>query len=402
MRKYHTNHSLRASKDANLPDSALAWLLILVLLTQRLAVPFGAAQIPLALFFFYASMVVGFWSGRLMVESKRAILFLLGLALITLSYILNGAAGSILSYVYLFVLYIPFVAVLRKDEVSARLASAFMRVMVFASIFGIAQFLYQKILGGVYADPWERLPTSYLLAGYNTTYPIYPGSEVLKSNGILFLEPSFFSQYAALALIMELIGKRRIHFLALFGAGMLSAFSGTGFLVLLVASPFFFTKNIRLLLIVAFGAIVIYGFGGSQFGEALFSRGAEFSSRNSSGYARFISPYLAMLETATFDFRSFLIGNGPGAASLADVSELVNYPVLPKIAIEYGVICGGLFAILIGSTFFSEKIPLEVRGANAAIYFALSGALLQPFTVFLAYWGCCAICARRSQTPFQG
>ncbi len=67
---------------------------------------------------------------------------------------------------------------------------------------------------------------------YNYSYEIYYGSSILKSNGVVFLEASFASQFLALAIIVQiLLGGGRLR-LVLFGAALVSTLSGTGLLLL--------------------------------------------------------------------------------------------------------------------------------------------------------------------------
>ena len=67
---------------------------------------------------------------------------------------------------------------------------------------------------------------------YNLVIPVGIGS-LLKSNGFFIIEPSTFSQFMALGLIIEATLFRRPRYLIFFILALVLSFSGTGWIVLL-------------------------------------------------------------------------------------------------------------------------------------------------------------------------
>jgi hypothetical protein len=62
-----------------------------------------------------------------------------------------------------------------------------------------------------------------------------------------------------------------------------------------------------------------------------------------------------------------------------------NYPVVPKLAAEYGVIATLIFCWFILVSLISGTPSATMAAIVLALYFTLSGSLLQPHTVLIAY-----------------
>jgi hypothetical protein len=78
------------------------------------------------------------------------------------------------------------------------------------------------------------VPAQFLAQGYNTSFPMEYGSSIVKANAFVFLEPSFLSQFLALALVVGVIVRVRSWQLLVLALGMASTLSGTGILLLVV------------------------------------------------------------------------------------------------------------------------------------------------------------------------
>lgn len=79
-------------------------------------------------------------------------------------------------------------------------------------------------------------------------------------------------------------------------------------------------------------------------------------------------------------------------------SQVVLYVILPKLAYEYGVIAGGLFAIFLVVATLRGTPWRVVPGSLLFMTFFLSGALLQPQTAFLA-WVFTTLASREDTDP---
>ena len=99
-------------------------------------------------------------------------------------------------------------------------------LLVIIAGLGIAQFAAQFVGLRLFAFT-GLVPANFLLEqGYNLEIPVSIG-ETLKSNGLFLIEPSVFSQFMAVGLMIEMLTARRPVYFGLFTAGLLlSLFTG--------------------------------------------------------------------------------------------------------------------------------------------------------------------------------
>lgn len=214
--------------------------------------------------------------------------------------------------------------------------------LAFAALAGIAQFVAQFAGAGLFGFQ-GLLPDVLLLPGYNTVIPL-EGTWLFKSNGFFMVEPSVFSQFMAIALIIEILYFRRTRYLVLFPAALVCSVSGTGWIVI---GAFLAHAVIGMGfqgIAVALGTVVVGGaaLGGLAFSlpdvfEALASRTDEFSRIGTSGHERFVTPWwLLQFAYSEAPYAAF-VGLGAGTAERLPVTYgfAMNVPV--KLMIEYGV-----------------------------------------------------------------
>jgi hypothetical protein len=114
---------------------------------------------------------------------------------------------------------------------------------------------------------------------------------------------------------------------------------------------------------------------------------------------RFVQPYTGVSKGLAEDPTRYVIGAGPGASDrLLESSakgkqgQAVVYGIAPKMAFEYGLVSAVLFiAFLLVSILRGPPLPVLPTSVIFMIFF-LSGSLLQPPTVILAWlltsiWG---------------
>ncbi|MEP6696111.1 MAG: hypothetical protein ABJA34_04435 [Pseudonocardiales bacterium] len=303
-----------------------------------------------------------------------------------------GAAPSLASLALLIVLYVPFCFRLRADLHSLRfeLLEFFNLLMIYLAVVAIVQWGAQ-VAGWQYRDPLAILPRSLLIQTYNTFYPIAYGSSIMKTNAVVFLEPSFCSQYLALAIIVQLLLGKRQWRLALYAAALLTTVSGTGVLLLGLGLLVLAIRRggrwtIRALLVVAVAAALI---SLTPLGKIASSRSREASTTNSSGNARFVAPYVQVFNGFARDVPTMLVGRGPGAVTRSTGSLFfnperveVNYPVVAKLAAEYGLLATVAFTWFIAVAILRGARSPTLGAVLLLLYFILSGSLLQPATVY--------------------
>ena len=102
-----------------------------------------------------------------------------------------------------------------------------------------------------------------LLPRFNTVIPVQHGASLFKSNGFVFIEPSTFSQFLALAIVIELAVFHSMRRFALFALAYLVTYSGTGLIVLAATLPLFLgsvrVKHVLAVLAVAGAALALSG-----------------------------------------------------------------------------------------------------------------------------------------------
>ncbi len=373
---------------------------VLLVLTQRLGIPFGASVISIALPLAY--LVAGILlARRLMVVSQlRAELFTVAVSaclLTTAAASWLGATGelSMSSLFFLIVIYLPWVLRMRDPygaAVVARAGRTFVTTMTVLAVVGTAQLVVQWV--GVWQ--WQdylsvAIPAQYLIPDFNYNNELAYGVGVYKATAFVFLEPSFLSQFCALAILMGiLLGVRAWQVLVL-GCGLAAAVSGTGLILLGVGIALVLLRMPRRLRpsYAATGGVVAAVLLFSPVAEFLLRRQGEFGQGGSSANSRFVAPYVEAWQGLQDEPTRFLVGAGPGS-----VDRLINgisvgadilYGVLTKLAFEYGIVAGGLFVLFMVLALLDRAPWRVVPGSLLVMIFVLSGALLQPQTAVLAW-----------------
>lgn len=381
-------------------SSPMGWLYLLVVTVtvfQRFVVPGTVVSIALPVAFgVVIALGIG---GHVVADASRTVLYAVAAAGCCVASLLASMWGglelSISSLALLLVVYLPCCARVRPElrQRFPELLTFFQRLMVVAAVACVGQWAAQAV-GWQFEDLLKPLPPGLLVAttDYNLSNPIYYGSSIFKSNGIVFLEASFASQFLALAIIIEILLGRSRWRLILFGAALLTTVSGTG------------------LVLLAFGLLVLAGRRGGRWatragaavlvavvvvsatpaGALLADRSTETSQNGSSGNARFVAPYEQVVAALSADTPALLVGRGAGAVSNDEaffnpLGIEANYPAVPKLLGEYGLPATLLFLAFLLALFLA-RVPSPTLGLMACmLLFVLSGALLQPQTVYLVW-----------------
>ena len=382
------------------PSPRLTYVVLVGIVTsivalQRVALPLGGSQVSIVLPIVLLGLGALLLTGALVEDRYRAGAYLVAFTLClaaALGSSLAGNEGSLLSVLLLGVLYAPFAYVLRPElrKLYPRVLDFFCQLMVLASILSIGMWAAQ--MGGwEYRDLLEFLPPQFLLEDYNTSYPIRWESEIYKSNGIIFLEPSFCSQFLALALITQLAQGGKRWRLVFYLAGILPTVAGTGLLLIAFGlimlsirrGPTWGAGMFFLTLMVA-GAIAATPIGG-----LLSARADETSEQSSSFNLRFTEPYAHAYRALGEKPSAPFVGRGPGFVNREtddyfERTELsLAFPTSSKLLAEYGVLAGFAFLSFIFLIFLSKVPSITVASSTLFLHLTLSGSLLQPFTVYL-------------------
>ncbi len=368
-------------------------LLCACLFLQRFALPLGAKPINIVGPIGLGLVALGLVQGTLAFHRVRLAAFLALAALATTGLMWQDArpdGGELnLNSMAQFVLLSSFAVVTFAQPVEeARFFRIFTRWLGVIALCGIAQFAAQFVGVHVFAFT-GLLPTSILFeSGYNLVIPVGV-AELFKSNGFFLVEPSVFSQFMAIGLIIEILAFHRPRYFAVFALGLLLSFSGTGWMVLgsfVVAAVLGMGwRGVAiggatvLLLAVLLGAAQL---AAPDFVHALVGRFGEFSQPGTSGFQRFVTPFWALQDALDLHPSALLMGLGSGVSERLPLPYAydVNTPV--KIGLEYGVF--GLAAYLM--LFFAHRRSPVQTGllAPACMLFFVTGAYQQfPPVVFL-------------------
>lgn len=244
-------------------------------------------------------------------------------------------------------------------------------IMNIFAIYGI----YQVI--GFYFE-WSFVDPSlddFMVAGYNWGNWISIASIRLRRANAIFREPSFFSQFLAISLLIYEkrifdgaidcghTHKYRMYYIwfAINLLAMILTFAGSGYIMFIVGTGYLiisskasvimaFVRRHSLLIFVGIVILLIFFIVPNPLLSYMWGRTAEFDSTNAksiSAYLRFVKPYKAMIEIIS---RSPIWGLGMGNAYgyiTASVGNLGNsmQSALPRSFVELGLV-GGILYIL--------------------------------------------------------
>jgi hypothetical protein len=374
----------------------LMGLLLFVVLFQRFALPVGEGISVTILAFPFG--VVLLWRDRHLVADRgRTFLYLLAIAACLLGVAIGQGRGhsfSPMSLALLVALYAPFCQVVQPSErIHYRaMIPTFTGLMSILAVVAIAQMAIQ--LAGVhYDDPFRNVPSNFLVQGYNTLAPVRYGSPIYRSNAVVFLEPSFLSQYLALSFVIGLVHGASSRKLLLDSVGILTTVSGTGIVLIGLAAVLLalWQANIWLFRILVPAVVLLLALQATPASNVFSQRVNERNTEDSSFAQRFTAPYHRAADFLEDDDMTFLFGLGPGAAErdakavLKETGRPISYSPLTKLPIEYGLIGFLAFGSFTLYLFFAGSPSLVVAFAVAVFYFLLSGNLLQPPTVALCW-----------------
>jgi hypothetical protein len=395
--------SLASSRQASqVTVRGVVALLLVTIVLQRFSLPVGALALPVVLpagLLVLAYLVV---RGSLRPTGPRlwagmaALAALAGSAYMAARYSSQVQLTS-LSVVMLiwaaWVLRVPGTGRANRDGFR-RVGTAYVNIMTGLAVVGAVQLASQFVGLWRYTDVVsDVVPPTLLLPGYNTNIPIAFGSPIHKSQAFFFVEPSTFSQFTAVAIIVAVLLRVRLWRVAALGLGLVSALSGTGLVLLafglllvLVRAPRLI-RGVHVVAGVAALALVLV----TPAAEVFSSRLDEFDSQTSSLSLRFVLPYQEVSAGMGELPQRWVTGAGAGAADryLESGREraglYVVYPVPTKVLFEYGLIAAALFVFFMGVVLFRRPPTIALPGTILFWLFFLGGYLAAPHVVWAAW-----------------
>ena len=378
----------------------LAALVVFLVVTPRFGLPFGDAAVSVALPAAYLAAMLLILRRRLVVDRFRGELYALAATAclaVTAMISFRGGTFSPPSLMLLLTIHLPWIFKVANGwgrEVVRYAGWIYVRVMTVVAGVGLVQFLSQLLGVWSYEDYVQTfLPREFTFPDYNTSIPLVFGSPIYKANAFVMLEPSFLSQYCALAVLIGLmLGVSAWRTLVLLG-GLAAAVSGTGILLLAAGLLVTVLRAPRKLRPGHFGAAALAALllFTTPTASLLLDRTDEVSQPGTSGYARFVQPYDEVVNGLAAVPSRYALGEGAGSAErvLPSNRDGIGYDVLystiPKLLFEYGLFAGGLFLLFLLVTMLVRPPWPVVPAALVVMTFALSGGLLQPQTAYLAW-----------------
>lgn len=356
---------------------------------SKLGVP-GLSQlgIGIALPLIMAALGVGMLADCVRVDPRRLGAYCLMLATLALPQLLRAGPFSETSLLLLAIVHLPYVLVVKDGhELVEQVLTLFLRIAALLAVCAIAQYFLQGIVDIALLYPIESLvPHDWVVQGFNSQGVIHYGSNVYRANGVFMLEPSFLTQFLAVALIAEALTLNRMLRMGLYAVGIVVAHAGTGLLILIACLPLVVVVHRRWDLLIL-GLIVITALivaADILQLEFLTSRANEFSDPKSSGFARFVGGFYLFEQMLWPDPARALFGYGAGAfmeqAHLFQ-REVSDMP-LTKMVFEFGLVGATVYFAFLASCLFSAPLP-RLISLSIALTFLLNGMYV-PFSHGLA------------------
>ncbi len=349
--------------------------------------PFGKQGIGISVFLLLAVVMASTVGGAMRIEPRRLALYFMLVGSLGVIQILQPEAFSPLSLLLLVAVHLPYAVTVPHSDGGDRIIQLFLAIATVLAVLGIAQYGLQFFVNPRYLFPIENfVPDTFIVQHFNHQAAMEYGAHEYRANGVFMLEPSFFSQLLAVAVIAELCTRNRMTRLAVFGLALIASYSGTGIVVLAICLPPCLIARRRwgLLLtgLLALVAIILL----HEYFHAfrLLSRVAEFSSTRSSGYSRFVGGFYLFDQFLWHDPWRALFGYGAGA--FTSYAERAHYGAdemaLFKIVLEFGLVGAAVYFGFLFCCLFYSPAPGILTLAVAITYF-LNG-IYTPFAHGLA------------------
>lgn len=322
------------------------------------------------------------------IEPKRLGFYCITLSVLILPQLLQAGTFSLNSLMMLALLHLPYVlVVMRGDELAPKVLTFFLHIARLLAVLAIAQYFLQGFIDTAYLYPIDNLiPQEFVVQGFNAQGTINYNSTQIRATGMFMLEPSFLTQFLAVAIVAESVTNRRLWPLGLYAVGILVAHAGTGILILLICMPFVVIIHRRwdLLALGVIGIAGVFAFGELLNLDFIASRAGEFDDPNSSGFARFVGGFYMFDQMLWPDFKRALFGYGAGA--FMDYAHLFNIEVadmpMTKMIFEFGLVGAFTYFAFIASSLFASPLP-RMLSVAIALTFLLNGMYV-PFSHGLA------------------
>ena len=379
--------------------SVLTWDLALVVLTQKVAVPFGGRESQISLAFIIHFATLGFLASRgaLRVSGIRLILFACFATVATVAQVQFAGSGfSFPSLILMLATSAMFLFVIPLTEGTYQsLLNRFVWMSVVAAGLVMLDWGVQ-LLHLQMPDLEVLIPKPLVYYEYNYIQPLQWGSPWMKPNGVFFLETSHVSQFIGMGLVIEVALFRRLPVAVGLGAALLATTGVTGMLLVAASVPFLLARAGRTVIIATLVFLPVGLLAANQVGltDSLWKRTSEFSQDSSSGYNRFVLPVEWSVSALTGPAEKAWFGTGAGSMPKAINDEEAGitgytWPPYTKVTVEYGSVALMLWLLYLGVSLFGHGVPFIASWVCFFQYNFLNGSLNVP--IHSVY--CALLCA---------
>lgn len=350
--------------------------------------PLAALGIGVSIFFLLGACAAGSLLGGMSIEPRRLALFTAMIGILGLIQIFQPNSFSPSSLLLLVAVHLPYIFTVPGIDDKDRIIKFFLSIVTVFAWCGIAQYGLHFFVSPRYLFPIENFtPNSFIVQQFNHQAAMAYGSQEYRANGVFLLEPSFFSQVLAVAIVAELCTLGRMNRLAVYALALIASYSGTGLIVLAVCLPLCLVAQRRwgLLVLGMLAFAVIISVQLSFHANTVLSRISEFDSDQSSGYMRFVGGFRLFDKFLWQDPWRALFGFGAG--SFVSYTSRVHYyaaaeMALFKMVFEFGLVGAVVYFGFLFSCLYYSSAPRLLMLAVGITYF-LNGIYV-PFAHGLA------------------
>lgn len=376
--------------------SAGLWFIVL---TERIALPPANIEVP---FFAGIGLVAFLFYRRLLfIEPKRAIAYFGFFSILLAEQLFTPfrEAFSIPALLAALGYYSVFMFIAPMER-----AAVFKVMRNFVNISTLVAFLVFVDWGfnlthHPMPDMDKFIPQDFIFLHYVYIQPVHWMSPYSKPNAFFMLEASHTSQMLAMGIIVEFCTRQNLVRLGFLFLALLATYAGTGFLMLVLVTPFLLRRAKTTTLMVA--VMVVPLVLGGAFAKGLLNdyakRQHEFGEQGASANQRFVWPYQLAWKQMTSGVHDAYLGIG--ASNSAYDSRLPvfikgrpngapAYGTPTKLVIEFGVFIAFLWSAYFWTILFRGSVPLPIIMMMFIQYEVLNGGLLVPVQVFYCYLLC--------------
>lgn len=340
------------------------------LILQKFGFVFGASYLNLGLPVFLALLPAVAFAGHAAFLPSRMLLASMLVAMMCASAFLTNVIAdprgysSITSLGLTAVIYLSLSLCPRDTRHGATVVSIFLNYCFVIACLGIFQY-FAQFVGLRIVSLGSSLPflQPFLVERFfNSDAIIEYGSNVIRSNGLVLLEPSTLSQLIVFAAALEITILKRYKRLPVFAIGYLVTYSGTGMLAALFAVALYAALSLKAaframgLALIGMVAIALLFVVTPDIVGRYADRILEFGQPGTSAYERYVAQKIAWTELMRDS--SILTGLGPGTFERHFVPQGMASNSIVKLASDYGIIVALLWLATFLYLFWTPRARL--------------------------------------------